>query len=228
MPAAVEAKPYEAECEWVVVEKRPDGRTLNTTRTGMVARDSSGRRAEHYDPIQPAGGQRSVVLPDNIYDPAQPLRIVDGELFRMANIYDPVALTWHVFDLQSGTTLIYLPITAGRDESGLEILSVEIQGMPVPLTMWFARQTGDSIIGRKVIEGMDCTGYYREVGGWKMELWIADDLQETIRLLVTAADLEITIRLYDIWRTEPDPQFFVAPSADRRPGIEDAYFVPLK
>lgn len=87
----VPGKPYEAECEWLVVKKRPDGQTVNTAQTGMVARDSSGRRAEHHDPIGPPGGQPCVLAPDDIYDPAQPLRIVDGGLFRLASIYDRVS-----------------------------------------------------------------------------------------------------------------------------------------
>jgi len=227
MRVGVEGKPYEAECEWLVVKTVPDGQTV-TTQTGMVARDSSGRRAEHYDPMRAPGGQPFVVGPDNIYDPTQPLRIVDGELFRLASIYDPVAQNWHVFDLQSGTTLMYSPITAGRDERDSEIPIVEIQGMSVPVTMSFVPESDDRIIGRQVIEGMECTGYSREVSGWKMERWIADDLHEAIRSQVIAADLEITIRLYDILLEEPDPELFAAPPVDKRPDIEDSYFVPIK
>ena len=224
----VQGKPYEAECEWSLVKKRPDGQTVKTIQTGMVARDATGRRAEHYDPVQLPGGQRQVVLPDNIYDPAQPLKIVEGGLCRIASIYDPVAQNWHVFDLQSGTTLMYSPITAGRDESDSEIPIVEIQGLSDPVTMWFGAESGDRIIGRQVIEGMDCTGYSREGNGWKMERWIADDLQEAVRLRVTTSDLDAAVRLHDILLEEPDPELFAAPPVDKRPDIEDSYFVPLK
>src|SRR5262249_53239396 len=151
-----------------------------------------------------------------------------GGLCRIASIYDPVAQTWHVFDLQSGTTLMYSPITAGRDERDSEIPIVEIQGMSVPVTMWFGAESDDRIIGRLVIEGMECTGYSREVSGWKVERWIADDLEEAIRFQVITGDLEITIRVYDILRTEPDPELFAAPPVDKRPDIEDSYFVPIK
>jgi len=228
MRIGIEGKPYQAEIEWLFVKKLPDGRIENTTRTGTVARDSRGRRAEHHYPFQPKGDQRRLIVPDNIFDPAQPFRIVDVEPFRLASIYDPVARTWHVFEAQSGKTLMCLPITVRTDKSGLEIPSVEIQGTSVPMSvLWFAPQTGDRIIGHKVIEGMDCSGYCREGNDWKIEFWVAEDLQETILIRLDHDGQEFIFRMHSIRRSEPDSQLFAAPSLDPQPDNVDIFLRPF-
>jgi hypothetical protein len=198
----VPGKPYEADCEWVLVRKLSTGEAATIITSGMVARDSSGRRLDQREVEKPEGAAERPVW--------------------TATIYDPITLTLNYLHLQFGTTSS-LPVTARLDERGLEVPTIEIEGMRADL-MVDLPQCADSTLGERVIEGMHCTGYYRNLGVGSIEYWFADDLEATVWSRTTAGNLEITTRVYNILRSEPDPQLFVVPQPDPDQ-IQDSYIV---
>jgi hypothetical protein len=98
--------------------------------------------------------------------------------------------------------------------------------MSVPIGRWVA-QEGDTLLGEQMIEGMTCKGYRRELVAWAIELWIAEDLQETVLARILTERVDITFRLFNIRREEPDPHLLVVPPPDPRDGVEEFIFRPL-
>src|SRR5215469_7658147 len=139
----VQEKPYEADCEWVLSTKDLSGETAKSRTSGMVARDSAGRRLEQQEVIRSEGADEREVW--------------------TASIYDPVSQALHYLDLRWGTTLMSLPLTAGLDDRGIEVATIEIEGQPAQLTL-DQPLSADGTLGEQVIEGMHCTGYWRKVG----------------------------------------------------------------
>src|SRR5262245_33044304 len=199
----VQGKPYEADCEWVLSTKHSSGEAATSITSGMVARDSAGRRLEQQEIIKSEGADEREVW--------------------TANIYDPVSQAIHYIDLRWCTTLMSLPLTTGLDDHGIEVATVEIEGRSAQLTVDLP-QSADGKLGEQMIEGMNCTGYWRTVGGYKIEYWIAEELEATIRSRIIAGDRETTTRIYNILRSEPDPQLFVVPPPDPRSQVNGTLF----
>jgi hypothetical protein len=125
-----------------------------------------------------------------------------------AIIYDPVQEALHFVDLEAGTTLMSLPLVGDPSTCGPVI---EVQGMSVPIGRWVA-QEGDTSLGeQRTIEGMTCKGYRRELGAKAIEFWIAEELQETVLARILAERVDLTFRLYNIRREEPDPRLLMVP-----------------
>jgi hypothetical protein len=195
-------KPYEADCEWVLVQQLSSGQTSTVITSGMVARDSSGRRLDQREVEKREGAPERQVW--------------------MATIYDPISQTLSHLLLQSGRA-ITLPVTVRVDESGLEIPTIEIEGKRGDF-MLDLPQCADGIVGERMMEGVHCTGYYRKLGAGSVEYWFADELEATIWSRATMGDLEVTTRVYNILESEPDPELFVVPPQDPDQ-IGDSYMV---
>jgi len=196
-------KPYEADCEWVLVEKRSSGQTSTVITSGMVARDTSGRWLAQHESEKPEGGSER---------PAW-----------TATIYDPISQTLNILNLQSGTTARF-PVVARIDAHGLEVPTIEIEGKQADFMMDLPT-CADSTLGERMIEGLHCTGYYRNLGAGSIEFWFADELEASVWYRTSLGDLEITIRAYNILQSEPDPQLFVVPPPDEGQ-VQDSHIVP--
>jgi len=205
MLSCVQEKPYEADCEWVYVNRLPSGEVVTSTTSGMVARDSSGRRLQQCEVIKSEGDAEREVW--------------------SANIYDPESQTLHFIDLRSGTTLGSLPLALGLDHAGAEAPALDIDVKWTPPRLDEPEST-ERMQGQQVIEGMLCTGYCRKAGGWEIEYWVADELEETLRYRVETGDLKATVRVFNILRSEPDPELFAIRPPGQRP--EGAIYLRLQ
>jgi hypothetical protein len=140
-----------------------------------------------------------------------------------AIIYDPVLEALHFVDLKAGTTLMSLPLTSDPFTWGPVI---EVRGMSVPIGQWVA-QEGDTLLGEQIIEGMTRNGHRRELGAKAIEFWIAEELQETVLARILAERVDLTFRLYNIRREEPDPRLLMVFPQDPRDVVEEFIFRPL-
>ena len=208
----VEGKPFEADCDTSFAARDAHGETKASRTTGIIARDSAGRRFQQQDTAPQDGDEKPEVCFDS-----ESGGVILRLRPRLATIYDPVGNVCHWIDRANGTTMMSFPMTLDQSgQYGSDVPTMEIGGMSVPVPVGFVPQSGVSIIGQQVIEGMDCTGY-RSTAGLKMEYWVADELQETILTRLDVDGKQITQRLYNIRRNEPDPQLFVIPALDQRP-----------
>jgi hypothetical protein len=71
-------------------------------------------------------------------------------------------------------------------------------------------------IGQRLIEGFDCQGFVFEEpfhipGGYKIEYWVASEIQRIVYEKITAGNTRQTYRLYDIQRAEPPTSMFIIP-----------------
>lgn len=80
---------------------------------------------------------------------------------------------------------------------------------------------GDDL-GQKIIEGLVCRGYrLTQTDGRIIEYWVSQDLSEILLAKSLFAEEEITLRLFDIRRNEPDNNLFTVP-ADYEEEIMDS------
>lgn len=175
----VGGKPYEAEFERFSVTSLPGGQTSTGTKTGVVARDSSGRELEQ-ERVQAETGEYT---------------------FGIARIYDPVGATDYIVDRQSKTILSAYHISHGIG------MTIDVGDIAIALPVGRVPEGGDST-GRQVIEGQPCPGYRHTTAAGTLEYWVSEELQAIILLRVVTKNCESTFRVYNISRREPDSGLF--------------------
>jgi|SRR5262249_13220797 len=127
----VEGKPYEADCDSSFVTKNAQGETETRTVTGVIARDSAGRRFQQQN-ILPTGADQQLMV--GFDDESGSIKLSHYPSF--ASIYDPVGGAWHWIDREAGTTLMSIPVTLDQSgQNGCGAPTMEIQGMSVPVLL---------------------------------------------------------------------------------------------
>lgn len=185
----VQGNPYEAEFECFTVKSLPGGQTCTSTKTGVIARDSSGRELEQQL-VQPETGEH---------------------IFGIAKIYDPVGATDYIVDRQSKTILNAHHISQGMG------ITIDVGDVAIALPVGRVPEGGESI-GRQVIGGLPCAGYRHTTMRGTLDYWISEELQAIVLLRVVSETGESTFRIYNICRREPDSGLFSIPQDYRALG----------
>ena len=202
MIPTIKDTPYVGEFESHYRTTSACGEEVTGDVTGVIARDSSGRRVQQYN-SNPFGGLAPSVI---------------------AIILDPVTQMLHVVDRESSTTLVSSPVPTGFSTAPVPIDSV---GVTSP-TLFRDPGPNDIFIGEEIIEGMRCRGY-RRLGRClqEIEFWVADELQDSILTRISADGFELSFRVHDIRQREPNAELLAIPVLDERDVIIDCHLAPL-
>jgi hypothetical protein len=202
MIPTVKDNPYVCEFECRYNRATHAGEKFSSQATGVIARDSSGRRVQAFN-----------------YNPFGSLAP-----FRIAIILDPATEMFHVVDRESSATLVSSP---ARTDLLAVPAPVVGAGFASPV-LFYGSAAGDTFLGRQVIEGMRCRGY-RRLGRARLEIefWVADELQDTVLARLTSGGFESTFRTHSVRRGEPDLELLTIPPPDEGGRIFDFHFAPL-
>jgi hypothetical protein len=201
MIPTIKDTPYLGEFECHYRKTFPSGEEITGDVTGVIARNSSGRRVQQYN--------------SNPFGFVPPL---------LAIILDPITQILHVVDRKSSTMLASSRVPT---ELSTAPAPIDSQGITAP-TLFRDPAPRDTFIGEEVIEGMKCRGY-RRLGGrmQEIEFWVADELQDTILARISADGFESSFRVHDIRQGEPDPELFAIPSLEDMGDIVDFHLTLL-
>lgn len=156
-------------------------RTSTVRSQGIVARDSNGLELEEEH------------VPEE-----------SGEETILARLHDPIKGRFSILDRRSKTVLMVSAVSAGAG------LIIDVGDTAIALPIGRIPEGGD-LIGSQLIEGLSCTGRRHTTPSGSLEVWIADELEAVVLILVLTNNRESSFRLHNIRLKEPDAALFSVP-----------------